>query len=39
VITYKNKDGSTSKEADVFTLVQQDGTLLIDSQSKQPLPN
>jgi hypothetical protein len=39
VITYKDKNGATSKEADVFTLVQQDGTLYIDSQSKQPLPN
>jgi serine/threonine protein kinase len=38
VVTYKNKDGSTSREADVFTLVQQDNTLLIDSQSHQPLP-
>ena len=39
LVTYKNKDGSTSKEADVFTLVQQDNALLIDSQSRQPLPN
>ena len=39
VITYKLKDGTTSKEADVFTLVQQDSTLLIDAQSTQKLPD
>jgi len=39
VVTYKKKDGSTSKEADVFTLVQQGNTLLIDAQSSQQLPN
>ena len=32
VVTYKKKDGTTAKETDVFTLVQQDATLLIDSQ-------
>jgi serine/threonine protein kinase len=38
VVTYKKKDGTTSREADVFTLVQQDNTLLIDSASSQQLP-
>jgi serine/threonine protein kinase len=39
VLTYQKKDGSTAKEADVFTLVQQDGgnLLLIDSQQSSPL--
>ncbi|EWM15637.1 serine/threonine protein kinase [Kutzneria sp. 744] len=39
VVTYKDKAGNTTKEADVFTLVVQDGQLLIDSQSKQSLPD
>jgi eukaryotic-like serine/threonine-protein kinase len=38
LVTYKKKDGTTSREADTFTLVRQNGELLIDSKTQTQNP-